>query len=135
MEFKNKLNKNLFGLIGSILLILSEFFSWLSEYNLIEIYIITTSVEITDSFLYLFPLTSGIICLAASILIMYKIEFKIKSVILSTVGLGFLIIFFLDYFTQEFKYIPNAGIGFYLGVIGFLLIIFNILNMLITFEK
>ncbi len=135
MEFKNILNKNLFGLIGSILLILSEFFSWFSDYNLIEIYIITTSVEIADSFLYLFPLISGIICLAASILIMYKVEFKIKSVILSSVGLGFLIIFFFDYITQEFEYISNAGIGIYLGVIGFLLIIINIINVLITIEK
>jgi len=135
MEFKNILNKNLFGLIGSILLILSEFFSWFSDYNLIELYIITTSVEIADSFLYLFPLISGIICLAANIIIMYKVEFKIKSVILSSVGLGFLIIFFFDYITQEFEYISNAGVGVYLGVIGFLLIIFNIINVLITIEK
>jgi len=31
--------------------------------------------------------------------------------------------------------ISNAGIGFYLGIMGFLLILFNVLNVLITNEK
>jgi len=123
------------GAVGSILLILSEFFSWFSDYSLIEIYVITSSVNIEDSFLFLFPLLSGIICLIASILVIYKIELKVKSVIIFFVGLGFLIIFFVDYITQDIEYISSAGIGFYLGVIGFLLILFNIINILITVEK
>jgi len=135
MEFKKILNKNWFGLIGSILLILSEFFQWFSEQSLIELYILTTSIEIENSFLFLFPLISGIICLTASILIIYKIEFKIKSIILSLLGLGFLIIFFFDYFIQEIQYIYNAGVGLYLGISGFLLNIINIINVLITIDN
>jgi len=135
MELKKYINTYIMGAVGSILLILSEFFSWFSDYSLIEIYVITSSVNIEDSFLFLFPLLSGIICLIASILVIYKIELKVKSVIIFFVGLGFLIIFFVDYITQDIEYISSAGIGFYLGVIGFLLILFNIINILITVEK
>ncbi|MCK4479117.1 MAG: hypothetical protein KAV01_01195 [Candidatus Lokiarchaeota archaeon] len=135
MELKKYLNTYILGVIGSVILILSEFFSWFTDYSLIEIYIISSSVAIEDSFLYLFPLMSGIICLIASSLVIYKIELKIKCVIIFFVGLGFMIIFFIDYITQEISYISNANIGFYLGVIGFLLILFNIINILITIEK
>jgi len=135
MELKKYLNTYILGVIGSVLLIISEFFSWFTDYSLIERYVIYSSVAIEDSFLYLFPLMSGIICLIASSLVIYKIELKIKCVIIFFVGLGFLIIFFIDYITQEISYISNAGIGFYLGVIGFLLILFNIINILITIEK
>jgi len=135
MKLRNYINTSLIGLIGSILLIVSEFFSWFSGYNLIEIYLITTSVAIEDSFLYLFPLMSGIICLISSILIIYKFELRIKSVIISFVGLGFLLIFFFDYISQEIEYLSNAGPGLYLGVAGFLLIVFNIIIALITKEN
>lgn len=135
MELKKYLNTYILGVIGSVILIISEFFSWFTDYSLIEIYVISSSVAIEDSFLYLFPLMSGIICLIASSLVIYKIELKIKCVIIFFVGLGFLIIFFIDYITQEISYIYNAGIGFYLGVIGFLLILFNMINILITIEK
>ena len=138
MEFKKYVNTLLIGLIGSILLILSEFFSWFSEQNLIAIFIITTSVAIEDSFLFLFPIISGIICVIASILIIFKKELKVKSVIISFLGLGFLLIFFFDYITiiiSELGYLPNAGIGLYLGISGFLLILINIINVLMTIEK
>ena len=135
MELKKYLNIYILGVIGSVILIISEFFSWFTDYSLIEIYVIYSSVAIEDSFLYLFPLMSGIICLIASSLVIYKIELKIKCVIIFFVGLGFMIIFFIDYITQEISYISNPGIGFYLGVIGFLLILFNIINILITIEK
>ena len=135
MELKKYLNIYILGVIGSVILIISEFFSWFADYSLIEMYVIYSSVAIEDSFLYLFPLMSGIICLIASSLVIYKIELKIKCVIIFFVGLGFMIIFFIDYITQEISYISNANIGFYLGVIGFLLILFNIINILITIEK
>lgn len=135
MKLRNYINTSLIGLIGSILLIVSEFFSWFSGYNLIEIYLITTSVAIEDSFLFLFPLISGIICLIGSILIIYKDELRIKSVIIFFVGLGFLLIFFFDYISQEIEYLSNAGPGLYLGVTGFLLILFNIIIALITKEN
>ncbi|MFX0001115.1 MAG: hypothetical protein ACFE9Q_13310 [Candidatus Hodarchaeota archaeon] len=135
MELKKYVNTFIIGLIGSILLIISEFFSWFSSYNLLEIYIITTSVELADSFLFLFPLLSGIICLIASFLVIYRLELKVKSAILSFVGLGFMLIFFIDYISQEIEFISNSGIGFYLGVAGFLLVLLNVINVLITKEK
>jgi hypothetical protein len=135
MELKKYLNSMILGLIGSILLIISEFFSWFSDYNLIEIYIITATVELSDSFLFLFPLLSGIVCLIASFLVLYRIELNIKSVILSFVGLGFMLVFFIDYISQELEYISNSGIGFYLGITGFLLVLFNIINILISLQR
>jgi len=135
MELKKYLNANIIGFIGSLIIIISEFFSWFSNYNLLEIYIFTSSVELADSFLFLFPIMSGIICLIASSLVIIKTELKVKSVIISFVGLGFLIIFFIDYISQEFEFISNAGMGFYLGIIGFLLVLVHIINTLLTIEK
>ncbi|MDX1798367.1 MAG: hypothetical protein R3255_06935, partial [Candidatus Lokiarchaeia archaeon] len=65
MELKKYFNAYIIGFIGSIILILSEFFSWFSDYNLIQLYILISATPIEDSFLYLFPLLSGFICLIA----------------------------------------------------------------------
>ncbi|MHA2005944.1 MAG: hypothetical protein ACXABO_00415 [Promethearchaeota archaeon] len=134
MELKKTFNFQLLGLMGPVLLILSEFFLWFSDYNLFELYIIYTTIEIENSFLFLFPLISGVICLLAVILNIYKNEFRVKSAILSFVGLGFQLIFFIDYISQEIEFINNAGIGLYLGVIGFLLIIVNVISFLTKVE-
>jgi hypothetical protein len=135
MEYKKYLNSYLIGLVGSIFLIASEFLQWFSEYNLMEIFIITNGIAIEDSFLFLFPLMSGVICSIASILVIYQIKFKIKSVIVSFIGLGFFLIFLIDYIIQVIQYLPTARIGFYFGIIGFLMVLFNLLNLLITSEK
>jgi len=132
MKLRNFINISLMGLIGSILLVISEFYSWFSNYTLIELFIITSSVAIENSFLFLFPIISGIVCLIANILVIYKFEYRIKSVILSLVGIGFLLIFFFDYISQELEFLSNAGIGLYLGVTGFLLNLFNLIIILIT---
>ncbi|MFW9939767.1 MAG: hypothetical protein ACFFFT_01910 [Candidatus Thorarchaeota archaeon] len=135
MELKNIYFVLILGLSGPILLILSEFFNWLSDYNLIELYVLYTDLQIENSFLFLFPLISGIICLIANVLVIFSLEFRIKSIILSFVGLGFQLLFFIDYISQEIEFINNAGLGLYLGVFGFLLIIINIINVLSTVEN
>jgi len=135
MELKKIFLVLLLGLSGPILLILSEFFSWFSDYNLIELYVLYTDLQIEYSFLFLFPLISGIVCLIANVLVIYKVEFRIKSIILSFVGLGFQLLFFIDHISQEIEFISNAGLGFYLGVFGFLLIIINVINVLTTVEN
>jgi hypothetical protein len=123
------------GLSGPILLILSEFFSWFSDYNLIELYVIFTDLKIEDSFLYLFPLISGVICLIANVLVIYNLVYRVKSIILSFVGIGFQLLFFIDHITQEIEFISDAGIGLYLGIFGFLLILVNLIYVLITDEN
>jgi hypothetical protein len=135
MEYKKYLNSYLIGLLGSIFLILSEFLPWFSVYNLIEIFIITNEIAIEDSFLFLFPLMSGIICLIAGILVMYDIKLRIKSVIISFAGLGFFLIFLIDYIIQVIQYLSNARIGFYFGILGFLLVLIHLINLLISVEK
>jgi hypothetical protein len=134
MELKKIYLVLILGLSGPILLILSEFFSWFSDYNLIELYVLYTDLQIENSFLYLFPLISGILCLIANVLFIYKVEFRIKSIILSFVGLGFQLLFFIDHISQEIEFISNAGLGLYLGFFGFLLIIINVINVLSTAE-
>lgn len=135
MGHRKILNFQLLGLIGPIFLILSEFFSWFTDYNLFELYLFYIKFEIENSFLFLFPLISGIICLLAVIIVIYKDEFRVKSAILSFVGLGFQLLFFIDYISQEIAFVYNAGIGLYLGVIGFLLIIVNVISFLTKVEK
>ena len=131
MKFRSYTNSSILGLIGAIIVLLSEFFPWFGEYNLIELYRITTSVAIKDSFLYLFPLISGVICLIASIMIFYKEELRIQSVIITIMGLGFLLLFLFEYISQEIEYLPKAQVGLYLGITGFLLIFFNLINILL----
>jgi len=135
MNIKKYLDFRLLGLTGSILLIISQFLSWFSNQSLIYIYVVTTSVAIEDSFLYLFPLISGIICLVGTGLIVYKIDYRINSVIINFVGLGFFLIFIFEIITKEFIYLPTAQIGFYFSIIGSILIFFDILNVLIIKES
>ncbi len=135
MNIKKYLDFRLLGLTGSILLIISQFLSWFSNQSLLCIYIITTSVAIEDSFLYLFPLISGIICLVGTGLIVYKIDYRINSVIINFVGLGFFLIFIFEIVTKEIIYLPTAQIGFYFSIIGSILIFFDILNVLIIKES
>ena len=135
MIIKKYLDFRLLGLTGSILLIISQFLSWFSNQSLIYIYVVTTSVAIEDSFLYLFPLISGIICLVGTGLIVYKIDYRINSVIINFVGLGFFLIFIFKIVTEEFIYLPTAQIGFYFSIIGSILIFFDILNVLMIKES
>jgi hypothetical protein len=135
MNIKKYLDFRLLGLTGSILLIISQFLSWFSNQSLLYIYIITTSVAIEDSFLYLFPLISGIICLVGTGLIVYKIDYRINSVIINFVGLGFFLVFIFEIVTEEFIYLPTAQIGFYFSIVGSILIFFDILNVLIIKES
>jgi len=92
MNLKKYLDFRILGLVGSIFLIISEFLSWFSELSLLNIYLITTAVALGDSFLYLFPLICGIICLFGTLLVTYNIDYKISSVIINFIGLGFFIL-------------------------------------------
>lgn len=135
MNIKSIFDYRLLGLTGSILLIISQFFSWFSGYSLMERYIIATSVDISNAFLYLFPLISGSICLIATFLIYFKLEYRINSVIINFVGFGFFLIFIFELIPQEIDYITSAGIGFYMSIAGAILIFFHNLNILLTREK
>jgi len=132
MNIKRYLDFRLLGLTGSILLILSQFLPWFSNQSLLYIYMISTSVAIEDSFLYLFPLICGIICMVGAILIIYNLDYKINSVIINFIGLGFFLIFIIEIIPKELLYIPYAEIGFYFSVVGSILIFFEILNILLT---
>ena len=135
MNIKRYLDFRLLGLTGSVLLILSQFLPWFSNQSLLYIYIISTSVAIEDSFLYLFPLICGIICLVGAIVILYNFDYKINSVIINFIGLGFFLIFIIEIIPRELLYIPYAEIGFYFSVVGSILIFFEILNMLIIKQE
>jgi len=135
MNIKRYLDFRLLGLTGSVLLVLSQFLPWFSNQSLLSIYIISTSVAIEDSFLYLFPLICGIICLVGAIVILYNLDYKINSVIINFIGLGFFLIFIIEIIPRELIYIPYAEIGFYFSVIGSILIFFEILNILLTKQE
>ncbi|NVM43917.1 MAG: hypothetical protein HWN79_03280 [Candidatus Lokiarchaeota archaeon] len=134
MNLKKYLDFRLLGLAGSILLILSQFIPWFSNQTLLDIFIIKTIVPIGDSFLYLFPLICGIICLIGTIVIISNIEYRINSVIINFIGLGFFLVFAFRIIPEELLYLPNA-LGFYFSIIGSILVFFDILNILLTKEK
>lgn len=135
LNFKKYLDFRLLGLTGSIFLIISQFLPWLSGSSLLDYYIIYVMIAIESSFLYIFPLISGLICLIATILIMYKIEYRINSVIINFVGLGFFLAFLFRIIPEEVSFIPNAEIGFYFSILGAVLLFFDIIHILINKDK
>jgi len=96
---------------------------------------LTTSVAIEDSFLYIFPLICGIICLVGALVNIYNREYKINSVIINFIGLGFFLIFIIEIIPRELIYIPYAEVGFYFSIVGSILIFFDILNKLLIKQE
>lgn len=66
-----------------------------------------------------------------AILLIYDKDFRINSVIINFIGLSFLLLFLSDFLPAEINYLSTIGIGFYLCVTGFLLIILDIINILL----
>jgi len=130
MKFKNCFDLRVLGIIGSILLIITEFLPWFSDRSCLDIYLLYTVVAVEDSFLYLFPLISGIIGLIGSILILYSEEFRINSVIISFLGLGFLTFFLFKIVSSDLFLISNISVGFYLCLVGFLIVVINVILIL-----
>jgi hypothetical protein len=131
VEIKKIFDLRLLGIIGSILMILSQFLSWYSGISLFSIYLIMISFSLGDSFLFLFPLISGSITLVGTLLILLKGEYKVNSVIIIFIGLGFFLIFLVELIPQDLPYMGTVEIGFYLSVVGALLVLFDIINILI----
>ena len=127
-------NLRLVGVFGSILLIVSEFLPWISGQSLLDIYIFSTYVAVEESFLFLFPLISGIICLIGSIIVYYNVEYKINSVIVNFIGLGFLLLFLFEIIPSEVGYISGLQIGFYCCIAGFFIVLISVINVLTISE-
>lgn len=134
MRLKKYLDFRLLGFVGGFFLILSEFLAWFSGNTLFDLFIIYLSLEIEFSFLYLFPVISGIICVFGTALILYKEDYRINTVIVNFVGLGFFLIFLFELIPREFPYVVNAEIGFYFAIAGGILILFDIINILLSRE-
>jgi hypothetical protein len=121
------------GLIGSVLLMLSEFLPWFSDsITLFDIYIIYTITNVEKAFIFLFPLIAGIITLIASLLIIKNLEYKINSVIIFFIGLGFLMLFIFDFIPGEILYLEKIGVGFYFCIIGFIIILIDVILILLS---
>jgi hypothetical protein len=134
-NFKKYLDFRLLGIIGALFLILSEFLPWFSGNSLLGLYMLYLSLEIEFSFLYIFPIISGIICLIGTVLILYKQDYRINTAVINFIGLGFFLIFLFELIPREFPYVNNAEIGFYFAIAGGILIIFDILNILLLQDK
>lgn len=131
MNKKSFHNLNILGLIGSVLIIVSEFLVWFSSISLFEYYFITIDIAIENAFLYLFPLMSGLICLSGNILMIFNSSHRVKFAILNIIGLSFLLIFLLQMIPlHHFLYLINH-VGIYVFITGLILILMNLINKLI----
>jgi hypothetical protein len=121
----------LIGLLGSILIIISEFLPWFSSTTLFGFYFITIDIKIENAFLYLFPLMSGLICLSGNILIIIDDSHRTKFAILDLFGLSFILIFLLQIIPiHSFSFLFNYS-GIYVFMSGLILIILNLIDELI----
>ena len=132
-KLKNLRYFNYFGIVGGVLVIVSTLFPWFSTYNIFTMYIISGASP--DSFIYFFPMMSGIICLVGSFLFVYRPELKINSVIIEMIGLGFNLLFSLDFITNHGQYLLNIQIGFYIFAVGFALIFWEVIAKLYQKEE
>ena len=132
-KLKNLRYFNYFGIIGGVMVIISTLFPWFSTNNIFSMYIISGASP--DSFIYFFPIMSGIICLAGSILFVFRHNLKINSVIIEMIGLGFNLLFMLDFITNHGQYLLNTQIGFYIFVVGFALIFWEVIAKLYQKEE
>jgi hypothetical protein len=73
--------------------------------------------------------------MVGAIVIIYNMDYRINSVIINFIGLGFFLIFIIEIIPRELFYIPYAEIGFYFSIIGSLLIFFDILNILLNKQE
>lgn len=133
-EDKTFLDYRILGLLGSILIIVSEFIPWLSSFTLINIYLLSLGADVLSAYLYLFPLISGVICLMGNLIILKRPNFKLNSVIINIIGLSFLLLFFFYFIPNEILYLTDAGIGFYCCFTGFILVIIDIMTILVVKE-
>ena len=130
-KISEALDLRLIGLVGSGLLLISEFIPWFSRFSLWDLFILGLEIESGDFYFYLFPLISGLICLIGNAVILYREELKINSVIVNFIGLSFLLLFLILIVPSEFRYLSDAGFGFYVLLIGFLLEIVGLMNTLL----
>jgi hypothetical protein len=135
MDVKKFLDFRLLCLIGSLFIIIAMFLPWISFASLFDLFILNTAIQNENFFLFLFPLISGIICFIGGIFLIYNDEYKLNSIIINFIGLGFLLFFFFDYIPREIDFLARAGIGFYLSIVGFLFIILYIINIVYMREK
>lgn len=112
------------GIVGGMVVIISTFLPWFSDNSLYLMYIYSGADS--DSFVYFFPIMSGIICVIGSFLYILRPYLKINSVIIELIGLGFNLLFLLDFIANHGAYILNIQFGFYLFVIGLILIFIEI---------
>lgn len=126
------LSRNFLGVIGAIIVIISEFLPWFWPGSLLLAeYIRRVSIAIEDAFLYLFPIISGGVCFVAKGLFIYDKKYKMKSIIINIVGLSFLLIFLFELIPSHF---PNIfiNIGIYICLVGLSLIIIDLIKLLST---
>ena len=135
MNAKKILDFKLYCVIGSLIIIISMFLPWITNISLFDLYIINSTIQNENSFLYLFPLIGGIICLIGGILLIYNENYRINSIIVNFIGLGFFLFFLFDYIPKEIDFLENAGPGFYFSILGFLSIIIYLINILFMKEK
>lgn len=122
------------GLIGSILMIISEFIPWFSSFSLFTILLYSSSLSIENAYLYIFPLIGGSICAIGSISILKRPDYKINAAIINIIGLSFLLLFLFFIIPNELLYLSDAGIGFYVCIAGFFLVIIEIMSILLVKE-
>ncbi|TFF98745.1 MAG: hypothetical protein EU547_00710 [Promethearchaeota archaeon] len=121
-----KLIKTYLGIIGAVIVIISEFLPWFSSTSILLFeYIGKISTAIEDAFLYLFPIISGGICVIAKMIYIYDERYKMKSIIINFVGLSFLLIFLFELVPSHFPYLLT-NIGVYFCTTGLILIIIDI---------
>lgn len=126
------LNRNYLGVIGAIIVIVSEFLPWFWPGSLlITEYITRVSTVIEDAFLYLFPIISGGVSFIGKALFIYDKKYKMKSIIINIVGLSFLLIFLFELIPSHFPYL-FINIGIYFCIVGLSLIIIDLIRLLST---
>ena len=128
---RNKLILCIFFIVGPLILLLSEFIPWLSGIYSPFYFISTNLISITSKIAYFLPIFSSISLLIVGIIfITRKKSEKVFYITLIFILLSPYIIFLMEMFSSHGSLLYNS-IGVFVGLLGFGLVFFGILWVLI----
>lgn len=127
---KNRLVLTLLGFLAGLLLVVAEFLPWFSGHTAMEISFWNQFVP--QFGVYFFPLLSGMATLAAAVLYAWSPRRKFYSALLDVISLSLIFLFYLQIFHLDFIYVGSIQVGFYVCLLGTILVFLEVIVLLLV---
>lgn len=131
MRSRNQKLTSLFFFAGAILILIGEFIPWVSQqYSPWEIFIIRP-IQISNSYVYIFPIIASLIVIIIGFLIFIVHNLHKGSIsIVIFIALSLITIFLIQMFSDSGSFIFKSS-GVFVGIAGYGIIFWGLFWMLI----